>query len=71
MAIIQINMGGRPMTVDVPDFAMESTQKDIREVLSDLATNLTGLQTSNKGTSAGEQSIKSAVVRQFFLMLYY
>tara|TARA_B100001057_G_scaffold496522_1_gene598205 strand:- start:975 stop:2846 length:1872 start_codon:yes stop_codon:yes gene_type:complete len=61
MAIIQINMGGRPMTVDVPDFAMESTQSDIREVLSDLASNLTGLQASNKGTSAGEQSIKSAV----------
>ena len=61
MAIIQINMGGRPMTVDVPDFAMESTQQDIREVLSDLATNLTGLQTSNRGTSAGEQGIKEAV----------
>tara|TARA_B100000965_G_C19595716_1_gene760109 strand:- start:847 stop:2724 length:1878 start_codon:yes stop_codon:yes gene_type:complete len=61
MAVIQINMGGRPMTVDVPDFAMESTQSDIKAVLSDLATNLTGLQTSNKGTSAGEMSIKSAV----------
>jgi len=58
MAIIQIQAGGRPMTVDVPDFAMESTQQDIRSIMSDMQSALTGMRTM---TQQGDQQIASAI----------
>ena len=58
MAIIQIHAGGRPMTVDVPDFAMESTQQDIRSIMSDMQSALTGMRTM---TQQGDQQIASAI----------
>ena len=61
MASIVINAGGRPMQVDIPDFAMESTQEDVRDGVQQLVTAITGLTASNKGQSSGEQQIESAV----------
>ena len=58
MAIIQIQAGGRPMTVDVPDFAMESTQQDIRAIMNDMQAALTGVRTM---TQQGDQQIASAI----------
>jgi len=61
MASIVINAGGRPMQVDVPDFAMEETQKDVLDGVQQLVTAITGLSASNRGQSSGEQQIESAV----------
>jgi hypothetical protein len=61
MAVITINMGGRPMAVDVPDFAMESTQQDVRSAISQLTAQLQGLKASNQGVSQGEQAVVRAV----------
>ena len=60
MAIITINAGGRPMTVDVPDFAMESTQQDVRAVMSDMQASLTGLRTAFGQKGRGEADIERA-----------
>jgi hypothetical protein len=46
------------MTVDVPDFAMESTQQDIRSIMSDMQSALTGMRTM---TQQGDQQIASAI----------
>ena len=61
MAIITINAGGRPMTVDVPDFAMESTQQDVRAVMSDMQASLTGLRTAFGQKGRGEADIERAI----------
>ncbi len=61
MAVITINMGGRPMAVDVPDFAMESTQQDVRSAISQLTAQIQGLKASNQGMSQGEQAVVRAV----------
>ena len=61
MAIITINAGGRPMTVDVPDFAMESTQQDVRAVMSDMQASLTGLRTASGQKGRGEADIERAI----------
>lgn len=61
MASIVINAGGRPMQVDVPDFAMEDTQKDVLDGIQQLVSAITGLSASNQGQSAGEQQIEDAV----------
>ena len=61
MAVITINMGGRPMAVDVPDFAMEQTQQDIRNIMSDLQATLTGVQTATQQGTVGDQQIKQAI----------
>tara|TARA_B100000282_G_scaffold15454_1_gene10787 strand:+ start:1189 stop:3072 length:1884 start_codon:yes stop_codon:yes gene_type:complete len=63
MAIIQIQAGGRPMTVDVPDFAMESTQQDIRSIMSDMQSSLTGMRTAIGASSQGDQQIAQAIQR--------
>ena len=61
MAVITINMGGRPMAVDVPDFAMESTQQDVRAAITQLTSQIQALKGSNQGASQGEQAIVRAV----------
>ncbi len=61
MAVITINMGGRPMAVDVPDFAMEQTQQDIRNIMSDLQATLTGVQTATQQGTVGDEQIKQAI----------
>ena len=61
MAVITINMGGRPMAVDVPDFAMEQTQQDIRNIMSDLQATMTGVQTATQQGTSGDQQIKQAI----------
>ncbi len=61
MAVITINMGGRPMAVDVPDFAMESTQQDVRSAISQLTSQIQGLKASNEGIDAGEAAVIRAV----------
>ncbi|MAI03269.1 MAG: hypothetical protein CMQ75_01905 [Gammaproteobacteria bacterium] len=61
MAIITINAGGRPMTVDVPDFAMESTQQDVRAIMSDMQSSLTGLRTAFGTKSRGEADVERAI----------
>ena len=61
MASIVINAGGRPMQVDVPDFAMEETQEAVLEGVQRLVTAITGLSASNMRQSAGEKQIESAV----------
>lgn len=61
MAVITINMGGRPMAVDVPDFAMESTQQDVRSAISQLTSQIQALKASNQGIDQGEAAIVRAV----------
>ena len=61
MAVITINAGGRPMAVDVPDFAMESTQQDVRAAISQLTSQIQGLKASNEGIDAGEAAVIRAV----------
>ena len=61
MASIVINAGGRPMQVDIPNFALEATQEDIRDGVQDLVSAITGLSASNKSQSEGEKQIESAV----------
>tara|TARA_B100001175_G_scaffold317166_1_gene333126 strand:- start:61 stop:1902 length:1842 start_codon:yes stop_codon:yes gene_type:complete len=61
MASIVINAGGRPMQVDIPDFAMESTQENVLEGVQRLVTAITGLSASNQGQSSGEKQIEGAV----------
>ena len=61
MASIVINAGGRPMQVDVPDFAMEETQQDVLAGVQQLVTAITGLSASNRGQSEGEKQIEGAV----------
>jgi len=61
MSIITINMGGKPMVVDVPDFAMEQTQQDIRNIMSDLQATMSGVQTATQQGTVGDQQIKQAI----------
>lgn len=61
MAVITINMGGRPMSIDVPDFAMESTQQDVANAIRQLQGAITGLEASNEGVSSGERQLIAAV----------
>ncbi len=61
MAIIQIPIGGRPVTVDVPDFAMESTQQDVKNAIQDLVTTMGGVVSKIDDTSSGDMAIKGAV----------
>ena len=61
MAIIQIPIGGRPVTVDVPDFAMESTQQDVKSAIQDLVTTMGGVVSKLDDTSTGDMAIKGAV----------
>ncbi len=61
MAVITINMGGRPMAVDVPDFAMEQTQQDIRNIMSDLQATMTGVQTATQQGTSGDLKIQQAI----------
>lgn len=61
MAIITINAGGRPMAVDVPDFAMESTQQDVRSAISQLTSQIQALKASNQGIDQGEAAVIRAV----------
>ena len=61
MAVITINMGGRPMAVDVPDFAMESTQQDVRSAIESLTSQIQALKASNQAIDQGEQAIVRAV----------
>lgn len=61
MAIIQIPIGGRPVTVDVPDFAMEETQKDVKSAIQDLVTTMGGVVSKLDDTSPGDMAIKGAV----------
>ena len=61
MAVITINMGGRPMAVDVPDFAMESTQQDVRAAITQLSSSIQSLKATNQGIDQGEAAIVRAV----------
>ena len=61
MAVITINMGGRPMAVDVPDFAMESTQQDVRAAISQLSSSIQALKASNKEIDQGEAAVVRAI----------
>jgi len=61
MAIITINMGGKPMVVDVPDFAMEQTQQDIRNIMNDLQSTMTGVRTATQQSTSGDQKIQQAI----------
>ena len=54
-------MGGRPMAIDVPDFAMEQTQQDVRAAISQLTSQIQGLKASNEGIDAGEAAVIQAV----------
>ena len=58
---IPIGPGGAGATIDVPDFAMESTQRGILATQQDLLQALTGVQQSNKGVSQGDQQVKSSI----------
>ena len=56
MAIVQIPVGGQMIGIDVPDFAMESTQQDILDIAKD---QLTALQTLSSALSGNQQAINS------------
>ena len=43
MAVIQIPIGGRPVPIEVPDFAMESTQQDLLNVTQKMASAIGAL----------------------------
>ena len=54
-------MGGKPMVVDVPDFAMEQTQQDIRNIMNDLQSTMTGVRTATQQSTSGDQKIQQAI----------
>ena len=56
MAIVQIPVGGQMIGIEVPDFAMESTQQDILDIAKD---QLTALQTLSSALSGNQQAINS------------
>ena len=59
MAQIQIRMGGQTVPVDVPDFAMESTQASVLSALQQIAGGQSAIQASNRGVSQGDAKISS------------
>ena len=59
MAQIQIRMGGQTVPVDVPDFAMESTQASVLSALQSIASGQSAIQASNRGVSQGDAKISS------------
>jgi len=63
MASIDIPMGpgGQAATINVPDFAMESTQKQLLDALQNIAGGQASTQASNRGVSQGDQQVKAAI----------
>jgi len=57
MAQINIRMGGQTVPVDVPDFAMESTQASVLAALQQIAGGQSAIQASNRGVSQGDAKI--------------
>ena len=60
MAVIQIPIGGRPVPIEVPDFAMESTQQDLLNVTQRMASALGALDGSD-GTKQAIDNLTGAV----------
>ena len=50
-------MGGQTVPVDVPDFAMESTQASVLSALQQIAGGQSAIQASNRGVSQGDAKI--------------
>ena len=50
-------MGGQTVPVDVPDFAMESTQASVLAALQQIAGGQSAIQASNRGVSQGDAKI--------------
>tara|TARA_B100001094_G_scaffold69272_1_gene65715 strand:+ start:1048 stop:2928 length:1881 start_codon:yes stop_codon:yes gene_type:complete len=59
MAQINIRMGGQTVPVDVPDFAMESTQSSVLATLQQIANGQSAIQASNRGVSQGDAKISN------------
>jgi len=60
MAVIQIPIGGRPVPIEVPDFAMESTQQDLLNVTQKMASALGAIDGSD-GTKQAINKLAGAV----------
>ncbi len=55
--VIPMGPGGQGVSVEVPNFAMESTQEDMLRTLQQIAGGQNAIQASNKGVSQGDQQI--------------
>ena len=60
MAVIQIPIGGRPVPIEVPDFAMESTQQDLLNVTQKMASAIGALDGPD-GTKESIDKLTGAV----------
>jgi len=61
MAIISIPIGGRPVPIEVPDFAMEGTQRDILDVSKSIRDALGGVKTGSDSTQRAVNNLSRSI----------
>ena len=61
MAVINIPMGGRAVPIEVPDFAMESTQQAILQTSQQMNAALAQMAGIEQNTNINNQRLISAV----------
>ena len=61
MAIISIPIGGRPVPIEVPDFAMEGTQRDILDVSKSIRDALGGVKTGGDSTQRAVNNLSKSI----------
>lgn len=61
MAIISIPIGGKPVPIEVPDFAMEGTQRDILDVSKSIRDALGGVKTGSDSTQRAVNNLSRSI----------
>ena len=61
MAIISIPIGGRPVPIEVPDFAMEGTQRDLLDVSKSIRDALGGVKTGGDSTQRAVNNLSKSI----------
>ena len=61
MAIISIPIGGRPVPIEVPDFAMEGTQRDLLDVSKSIRDAVGGVKTGSDSTQRAVNNLSKSI----------
>ena len=61
MAIISIPIGGRPVPIEVPDFAMEGTQRDLLDVSKSIRDAVGGVKTGSDSTQRAVNNLSNSI----------